>query len=181
MKKTLVAIMLVIVVSNLSFGQRILINKGDQYIGARIAVGAVAGASMGYVASYEMGLQKNIGIGGSFGYAGYSETSGFYDVSFKNILVMATGTYHVDVLKNEKFDTWGAVNLGYNIQSASATYSGFGLPAGAVVPAWSGSASSGLIVGLSANARYKLSDQLFATASIGFGLGILNIGIDYKL
>ena len=181
MKKLLVIAMLVLSVSGLSLAQRTLINKGDHYIGATIALGSVVGASMGYVASFEMGLQKNIGIGATLGYSGYSETSSFYDVKFSNILIMANGNYHMDVLKSDKLDTWGSISLGYNVQSASATYVGAPLPYGMVAPSWSGSASSGLIVGGTLNARYMLSNQLYATASVGFGLGLLNIGIDYRL
>ena len=180
MKKILLVVFIVLSMSSMSFGQRVLINKGDQYLGAKLALGAVAGASIGYVASYEMGYQENIGLGATVGYSGYSETAGYYDISYSNILIMVNGNYHMDVLKNENLDTWGTLSLGYNVQSASATYSG---PAAykAFAGNWSGSASSGLIIGLSANARYMLSEKLFATASVGFGLGILNVGIDYKL
>jgi hypothetical protein len=181
MKKLLLIAMLAISISSVSLAQRILINKGDQYIGAKLAIGSVAGASTGYVVSYEMGLQQNIGIGASLGYAGYAETSGLFDLKYSSILVLATGTYHVDVLKNSKFDTWAALNLGYNIQSASGTYTGPALLSGVPVPSWSGSASSGLLIGGALNVRYTLSPKLFATASVGFGLGLVNIGIDYRL
>jgi len=181
MKKMLFAVMLVMTVSSLSLAQRVLINNGDQYIGAKLALGSVAGASVGFIGSYEMGLQENIGVGATLGYSGYSEdiTTGFYDGnwSYTNILIMANGNYHIDLLKNEKLDTWGAVNLGYNVASVSweFTKNTFNSPAPATISA------GGVVFGLSANARYMLSDKLFATASLGFGLGILNIGIDYKL
>ncbi len=181
MKKLLFAVMLVMTISNLSLAQRTLITKGDQYAGAKLALGSVAGASWGLVGSYEMGLQDNIGVGATLGYSGYSEDigGGFYTGkwSYTNILILANGNYHIDLLKNEKLDTWGALSIGYKVASVSweFTKNTLNLPAPATVSA------GGFVLGLSANARYMLSEKLFATASLGFGLGILNIGIDYKL
>jgi opacity protein-like surface antigen len=176
MKKILVAAMLVMTLASVASAQRVLINKGDQYVGAKLALGSIGGASMGFIGNYEMGYQENIGIGASIAYSGYSETIGLGEWSYSNLLIMASGTYHMDLLKNEKLDTWGALNLGYNIASAEWKWSSnpFNLP--------NPTASvGGVVFGLTANARYSLTEQLFATASVGFGLGILNIGIDYKL
>ncbi|MDP1676432.1 MAG: hypothetical protein Q8L88_06155 [Bacteroidota bacterium] len=180
MKKLLFVAMLVMTISSLSLAQRVLINNGDQYVGAKLALGSVAGASVGFIGSYEMGYQENIGIGATIGYSGYTESITYFDLSYTNILIMANGNYHIDLLKNEKLDTWGTLSLGYNIQSASATYTG---PANlkSFFGTWTGSASSGLLFGLSANARYQLTEKLYASAGLGFGLGLLNIGIDYKL
>ncbi|MCK9407757.1 MAG: hypothetical protein WCX28_05195 [Bacteriovoracaceae bacterium] len=181
MKKLLFVAMLVVSISSLSLAQRVLINKGDQYAGVKLALGSVAGASMGFIGSYEMGFQENIGIGGAIAYSGYSEeiSTGFYNGnwSYTNILILASGNYHIDLLKNEKLDTWGALNIGYNVASVSweFTKNSFNVPAPATISA------GGFVVGLSANARYQLTEQLYATGSLGFGLGILNIGIDYKL
>jgi len=181
MKQLLFATMLIMTISTVSLSQRTLINKGDQYAGVKLALGSIGGASVGFIGSYEMGLQENIGVGGSLAYSGYSEAYNFGvaqgEYNYTNILILATGTYHIDLLKNEKLDTWGALNVGYNVASASFKWTS--TPA----PAFSGPAvtAGGFVVGLSANARYMLTEQLFATAGIGFGLGILNIGIDYKL
>jgi hypothetical protein len=180
MKKVLVAALLVMTLSTLSYAQRTLINKGDQYVGAKLALGSIGGASMGFIGNYEMGFQENIGIGATIAYSGYSEeVASFYKYKYdySNILILATGTYHMDLLKNEKLDTWGALNVGYNIATAKFTWVS-AVPAG--TPEISATAG-GFVFGLSANARYALTEQLFATASVGFGLGILNIGIDYKL
>ncbi|MFA6457285.1 MAG: hypothetical protein WCW40_10730 [Bacteroidota bacterium] len=176
MKKLLFAVLLVLTLSTQSFSQRTLINTGDQYAGIKLALGSIGGASVGIVGNYEMGLQENVGIGGAIAYSGYSETIGMGEWSYSNLLLLATGTYHVDILKNEKLDTWGALNIGYNIASASWKWTDntSNLPNPTV-------SVGGFVVGLSANARYALNEQWFATASVGFGLGILNIGIDYKL
>ena len=158
------------------FAQTVLINKGDHYAGAKLALGSIGGSSVGIIGSFEMGLQENIGVGGSMAYSGYSESIGVGEWSYSNILVIVTGTYHVDLLKIEKLDTWGAINIGYNVASASWKWTSnpLNLPDPSV-------SVGGFVVGLSANARYMLSEQWYATAGVGFGLGTLNIGIDYKL
>lgn len=176
MKKLFFVSLLLVSVASLSMAQRTLINAGDQYVGAKLALGSIGGASVGFIGNYEMGYQENIGIGGTIAYSGYSEEIGFGTWSYSNILILASGTYHMDVLKNEKLDTWGALNIGYNIASASWEWKN--KPPFAVTPTAS---VGGVVFGLSANGRYMLSDKLFATASVGFGLGILNIGLDYKL
>lgn len=182
MKKMFFVLLLTATLSSLTFAQRTLINNGDQYAGAKLALGSVAGASMGFVGTYEMGIQENIGVGASLGYSGYSEEYNFGawkgEWSYTNILILANGNYHIDLLKNEKLDTWGALHIGYNVASAKFSWTSTGVPAGATTPTVS---AGGFVVGLSANARYMLSEQLFATASLGFGMGILQIGIDYKL
>ncbi|HAP36425.1 MAG TPA: hypothetical protein DCQ28_10950 [Bacteroidetes bacterium] len=182
MKKLLFAVLLTMTISSLSLAQRTLINKGDQYAGAKLALGSVAGASMGFVGTYEMGFQENIGIGASIGYSGYSEEYNFGawkgEWSYTNILILANGNYHIDLLKNEKLDTWGALHIGYNVASAKFSWTSTGVPASAISPSVS---AGGFVVGLSANARYMLSEQWFATASLGFGMGILQIGVDYKI
>ncbi len=182
MKKIFLLITFLAFTLNSAFAQKVLIKQGDQYVGAKLALVGVAGASWGLVGNYEMGYQDNIGIGGAVGYSGYSQTADFYDISYSSILILATGTYHYDVLHNDKIDTWGALSLGYNVQSASAKYTGptFNIP-GWAAPSWSGSAGSGLMIGLSANGRYAITDKLSAAASLGFGVGLLQIGVDYKL
>lgn len=181
MKKILLTALLVMTLSSLSMAQRTLITKGDQYAGAKIALGSVAGSSWGLVGTYEMGLQENIGVGGSIGYSGYSEdfNAGFFagNWSYTNILILGTGSYHIDLLKDEKLDTWGSLHVGYNVATVSweFTNNSFNLAEPAAASA------GGFVVGLSANARYKLAEQWFLSGSVGFGLGIVNIGVDYKL
>lgn len=182
MKKTFLFTAFVLLTMQSLFAQRVLITDGDQKIGARLALGSVADASIGYVATYEMGVQDNIGVGASLGYSGYTEAYNFGlwngEWSYSNILILVNGNYHLDLLKNEKLDTWGALHIGYNVASAKFSWTSSGVPAWVATPT---ATAGGLVFGLSANARYMLSENLYAAASLGFGLGILNIGIDYKL
>ncbi|MBS4029326.1 MAG: hypothetical protein KGZ58_11915 [Ignavibacteriales bacterium] len=182
MKKLLLTAIFFMTIANVSFAQRTLINKGDQYLGAKLALGSIGGASTGFIGTYEMGYMENIGIGGSIAYSGYTDSYNFGlwkgEWTYSNILVMASGTYHFDVAKNEKLDTWGALNIGYNVASASFKWTSNGVPSSAKSPSVS---AGGVVIGLSANARYMLSEKWYATAGIGFGLGVLNLGVDYKL
>lgn len=175
MKKFLL-ISLFVVFGNLLFAQGVLLKAGEQYIGAKIALGGVAGASYGLIGNYEYGYQDNIGLGATVAYSGYSEDLFGGTWSYTNILILANVGYHYDLLHNEKLDTWGAFNIGYNV--ASAKWEWKTKPPFAIDPTVS---VGGVVWGFSANARYFLTDKLAATASVGYGLGYLNIGLDYKL
>ncbi len=158
-------------------GKTVLLKKGDLYIGPRVALGAVAGASFGLGAAAEYGFDDNIGIGAFAGYSSYSEDfsgpGGSYKWSYTNILLLATGSYHYDVLKNDKLDTWGEIGLGYNIGSVS--YEGPTIP-GLIEPT-----AGGFVYTVTANARYFFSPSLAFFASVGYGLGIARVGLDFKL
>jgi len=180
MKKALSVGVLSLLLVTSAFSQKILIKEGDQYAGLKLALGAVGGASIGYVGSYERGLQDNIGIGVTLAYSGYTESyGGFYggEWTYSNIFILANGNYHIDLLKDEKLDTWGALSVGYNVASVKFKWNTT-VPAGTFEPSAS---AGGFVIGLSANARYFLTEKLAVAASVGFGLGILNIGLDYKL
>ncbi|MCX6137463.1 MAG: hypothetical protein NTV54_08225 [Ignavibacteriales bacterium] len=172
MKKILAVALALMLVATSALAQRVLLKDGDQYAGVKLALGSIGGASIGYVASYERGIQDNIGVGGTIAYSGYSEDYfGWGKWKYTNIFIAVNGTYHYDVLKNEKLDTWGGLLLGYN--AASVSWDG---PGGSYVSPTAG----GIVFGLSANGRYFVTDKLAVAASIGVGMGILSIGVDYK-
>jgi hypothetical protein len=39
--------------------------------------------------------------------------------SYTNILILGTGSYHMDLLKDENLDTWGSLHVGYNVATVS--------------------------------------------------------------
>jgi hypothetical protein len=67
---------------------------------------------MGFIGNYELGLQDNIGVRGMVVYSSYSESNDAGEWKYSNILIMASSSYHCGLLKNEKLDTWGALNIG---------------------------------------------------------------------
>ena len=141
---------------------------------AGVALGGVAGASFGFAANAEYGFKENIGIGAFFGYSGYKQEFAFYETSYTNILILGSVNYHQDFLKIQNLDTWAAVSLGYNVASAStkARQSNFPVPT---------VSAGGIVWGVTANARYYFTSNLALVASAGYGLGYLQVGLDYKL
>jgi hypothetical protein len=74
----------------------VFLKSGDIVFGGRVALGGVVGASFGFAANAEYGIQENIGIGAFFGYSGYKEDFPFYEASYTNILVLGSVNYHQD-------------------------------------------------------------------------------------
>ncbi len=160
--------------SSASSNQLVFLKSGDLVFGGRVALGGVAGASFGFSANAEYGFSDNIGIGGFFGYSGYKENFPFYEASYSNILILGSFNYHQDFLKIQNLDTWAAVSLGYNVASAEAKAK----QGNFVVPAVS---AGGVVWGVTANLRYYLTSNFAIAASAGYGLGYLQVGLDYKL
>ncbi len=160
--------------SSASSSNLVFLKSGDLVFGGRVALGGVAGASFGFAANAEYGFQDNIGIGGFFGYSGYKEDLGSFEASYTNILILGSVNYHQDFLKIQNLDTWAAVSLGYNVASAEAKVKQGNSP----VPSVS---AGGFVWGVTANLRYYFTPNLAVAASAGYGLGYLQVGIDYKL
>lgn len=177
MKNLFLVVVALVLVSSMMFGQ-IAYKAGDQNVSAVVGLGGFAGvygtSSMPAIAaSYEMGLNENISVGGIVGYTGSEESNSFVKVEYSYILVGARGAYHYDLLHNEKIDTYGGIMLGYNIVSSTvtSTFPGFGAAA----------SSSYLAFGGFIGGRYYFTPQLAAQAELGYGIGLLTIGVSYKL
>lgn len=172
--------MLLVIAVGLSFSQ-MAYNKGDQVINLGIGLGGFAGAygssGVAITGGYEYGVTENISLGGVVGYSSTSETIyGDYGWKYTYILIGARGAYHLDLFHSPKIDTYGGILLGYNIVSSSATgtipyYGYYGASASA----------SYLEFGLFVGGRYYFDPHWAVQAELGYGLGILNIGIAYKL
>ena len=182
MKRILLLSVLVIFIASLSFGQ-MAYKKGDQVVNLGIGLGGFAGAygsgGIAITGGYEYGIHENVSLGGVVGYSSSSETVwGDYGWKYTYILIGARGAYHVDLMKNPNIDTYGGILLGYNIVSSKVTgtspyvaYGGWG--------SYSASASY-LAYGVFVGGRYYFNPNLAVQAELGYGLGILNVGIAYK-
>jgi hypothetical protein len=172
MKRILLLSVLVIFIASMSFGQ-MAYNKGDQVASLGIGLGGVAGSygtgGLPISLAYEYGFNENISFGGLFGYASTSESS-YYgdDWKWTNIIIGARGAYHLDLLHKDNIDTYGGIMLGYNIVSFSGPNASY----------WSG--GSYIFFGGFIGGRYYFSPNLAAQVELGYGLGILNIGLAYK-
>ncbi|HHJ53613.1 MAG TPA: hypothetical protein ENJ89_10495 [Caldithrix abyssi] len=158
-----------------------LIKPGEKLVGARIALGSVYGAGLGVVLSGEYGVRDNLfdlggtantlGVAASLGYSGYSQSYSWGTYSYTNILLITSGLWHVDLLNDPKIDTYASLSMGWNIGTVSSPSGG---------PQYSNT-YSGLIWGTAVGARYHFSDKLSAVGELGFGMGVLRVGIDYRL
>jgi hypothetical protein len=180
MKRILLLSVLVVFIASMSFGQ-MAYKKGDQVINLGIGLGGFAGVygsgGIAITGGYEYGVNENISLGGVVGYSSSSETVfGDYGWKYTYILIGARGAYHLDLFHNPNIDTYGGILLGYNIVSASET----GTHPYSIYGNYSASASF-LEFGAFIGGRYYFSPKLAVQAELGYGLGILNIGIAYKL
>jgi len=180
MKRILLISMLLVIAVGLSFSQ-MAYKKGDQVINVGLGIGGFAGAygsgGVAITGGYENAVTENISLGGVIGYSSSSETVwGDYGWKYTYILIGARGAYHYDLLHNPNIDTYGGILLGYNIVSSKVTGT---LP----YVGWYGSSASAsfLEFGLFVGGRYYFNPKWAVQAELGYGLGILNIGIAYKL
>jgi hypothetical protein len=180
MKRILLISVLLVLALSISFSQ-IAYKKGDQVVNLGIGLGGFAGVygsgGLAITGGYENAMTENVSIGGVLGYSSSTQDIyGDYGWKYTYILIGARGAYHYDVLHNPNVDTYGGLLLGYNIVSSSATgtspYYGY---------TGSSASASYLEFGLFAGIRYYFNPQLAVQAELGYGLGILNIGVAYKL
>jgi hypothetical protein len=173
-------VLLLFMGSTLSFGQNAY-KKGDRVVTAGIGLGGVGGVYGSTTlpainVGYEVGFEDKISLGGLAGIAGTSDDlGGGWKFNYTYIIIGARGAYHF-LENNEKMDAYAGIMLGYNIVSASVTKpSGYSGP-----DLWSASGSylewGGFIGG-----RYYFTPQIAGFAELGYGIGLLNLGITYKL
>jgi len=183
--KKMIAILFILVLSTTSiFAEGALPGKGDIFVGGKIGLGAFYGADLGYGGGFEFvtandflnlgDLPDALGFGAEFGYASYK--SGYYGYNWKytNIVILGNVYYHADVLGKEKIDTYVKFSLGYN--AGKVKYDG---PDG--YTDYRSPSYGGVITGSAVGARYFISPALAAVAEVGWGFGILRLGLDLAL
>ena len=129
--------------------------KGTSAVHLGVGIGSDFGLPIS--ASYEYGITEKIGIGA---YAGYTSKSfpvfnDSYDVTY--MLFGARANYHFYV--QEKFDTYGGIQLGYNAATAK----------------WKSASNTsqvptvgGVTYGFQVGARYYFTDKIGAFADAGY-------------
>lgn len=156
--------------SNLSFAQ---FAKGQKDLNIGIGLGSNYGLPIG--ASLDFGITDNISLGAYLGYASKTEELGFGFVSYKwnytAILMGARAAYHLKLVDN--LDTYGGVLLGYNYGSVSLQGDRNGFFG--AEPEYGGLAWAGFIGG-----RYRFSERMGAFAELGYGIAILQAGLNVK-
>ncbi len=177
MKRLLLVAFAVVLTSSLMFGQ-IAYKMGENNASGFVGLGGLAGlygtSTLPAIGgSYEVGYNENISIGGLAGISGSEQDLGFFGkFKYTYIIIGGRGLYHYDLMHNEKIDTYGGVMLGYNIVSSSydGNYGSLYTASGSYL------AYGGFIGG-----RYYFSPNLSAQAELGYGLGLLSVGLSYKM
>lgn len=179
MKKVLVTITVLFVVSSLSFAQTY--KKGVTNLNAGVSIGGLAGLygtadfppiSLGL----QFGIHEKISVGGIVGYSSSTYDLGFFSTQYKwtyrYIIVGARGEYHFVDVDVKDMDLYGGVTVGYNIVSVDEPtgYSGF----------YKAEASY-LLYGFHAGARYMFSPKFGVFGELGYGIGYITLGLNVKL
>lgn len=129
-------------------------------------------------AAFETGVAEKITVGGLLAYSGSSEDFGFGTWKYTYIVIEARGAYHF-LDHNPKIDAYGGVGLGYNIVSASESWTDptyQNLYGGR----YSASASY-MLFDIFAGGRYYFSPKFAVMAEVGYGVGFFRAGLSYKL
>ncbi|HEY3933224.1 MAG TPA: hypothetical protein VGL65_01265 [Gemmatimonadales bacterium] len=145
---------------------------GTNYIGPSVSLSSY-GSSADFSGNFEHAINDKWGWGLSVGYFSYS----FGDVdgySYSVIPVAGTAAYHFDA-HNEKLDPFVGGSVGIFIYSHSCPSD---------VPAdlcSRGAQGSRPLIGGFGGVRYWTSDKLALVGRVGFGLGLLSVGVDFKM
>ena len=157
------------------------LSKGDIIVGARLALIDAYDAPVGFIVNGEYGLMEgflsiphfptSLGLGASLAYSGYSKNYGFGEYNYSNFEIMTHAIYHVNLIKKIPMDTYVVLSLGFNIESSDLD-----VGVGGDAPDRNG----GFKIGTSVGARYYFTNRLAAVGELGFGMGLLRLGMDFK-
>lgn len=167
------------------------LSEGDMFFGAKVALGNVYGSSVGLVLDFEYGLKEgflnipdfpaSLGVGATIGYSSYTEKFLYKEprdqnyklgtYNFKNYLFLGSLYYHIDLFKEANVDPYAVLHIGFNIDSEDKPLASPSQDNRYSGPVW------GSAVGF----RYHYSPKMSVSGEIGFGMGILRVGINYKI
>ena len=149
--------------------------------GGRLALIDAYDAPIGFIVGGEYGLMEgflsiphfptSLGLGACLAYSGYTETYPFGEYDHSNFEIMTFAAYHVKLIKKIPMDTYVTLNMGINFESTSRNY---GIGGKVSEP------NDGFKIGTSVGARYYFTNKLAAVGELGFGMGVLRLGMDFK-
>lgn len=162
--------------------------KKDNVIGVGFGIGGVYGLS-GYASQsptfgmqydrgiVELGMGGVIGVGGFVGYKRYVDKFDWAGNTYKQkwgiIIIGARGTFHYDLFKVEKLDTYGGVMIAYHIVNEKQDYPDNYL----YNPT---NYSNAAYASIYAGAKYYFVPQVSAFAELGYGVSWLTLGAAFK-
>ncbi len=156
---------------------------GSAFHKGSLMIGPAAGLSSGFgplggitlIGNLEYAITDHIGLGVSAGYWSYTDetSSSGYNVKYKYtvIPIAATGAYHFHV--SSKWDLGAGVALGYYIVSSSAESNVSGA-------SYAAASSSGIAIGVFGIARYYVSENIALRGKVGYGISVLEVGVDFR-
>lgn len=168
-----VAVALVAVGSSGALAQKRGFGENSTDIGPVVGLGGIGG-TVSFGGRFERAVKRlpNLGDGVlavqlSADYYSFSQRfTGVTDFNFRYIPIGATANYHIKV-KDDKFDPFVGLGLGYAIVSTS--YTGVG-----------GSASALYFVGR-AGLRYYMANGVALYGDVGAGAATLNAGVMFRM
>ncbi|WP_234733720.1 hypothetical protein [Tellurirhabdus bombi] len=142
----------------------------NAYLNAGLGLGSYVYAGIPIGASFEVDIQDNISVGGSFDFASSGYDYGRYTFMYFG----ARGSYHLGELLNvdSKFDPYVGLSLGFRTARYKDTH-GRGYD-------YVNSYGNGLFFAGYIGSRYLFSEKLGAFAEVGYGVAALRLGITAK-
>ncbi|ADB41285.1 hypothetical protein [Spirosoma linguale] len=172
MKKINFSILLILglLAGTQSFAQ-LAVDKGTKFLNLGIGVGGYGyfnGSGLGLNAGLDVGIIKNITVGGIAGFRGYGDGVSSFDIG-------ARGSYHFNELLNlstDKADLYAGIGISYYRLSYGDTYiRSIGLS----------DSYSTVYTPIHIGGRYFFSDKLGGFAELGSSLATLKLGLTLKL
>lgn len=162
--------------------------KKDNVLGIGFGIGGVYGISgfssqsptfgMQYDRGIvELGMGGVIGVGGFVGYKRFVDKielpADTYKQKWDIIIIGARGTFHYDLFKVEKLDTYGGVMIAYHIVNEKQDF-----PDNYInnIASFSNAAYASIYAG----AKYYFVPQVSAFAEFGYGVSWLTLGAAFK-
>lgn len=187
MKKYFVVAVALMMLCHAASAEKMYYKKGQNLVQAGIGIGGIGGfygnSSLPVLSvGVDLGIHEFISVGGLVGYSTsrfeypyfFVGQNGTYSYKYSYITIAARGSYHPPLdVKNT--DLYGGLDLGYTIVSANVdgqTPAGFGIV---------GASGSYLFFGVHVGARYFFSPRFAAYGELGYGFGILNLGINFRI
>lgn len=176
MKKFFSVLILLVLVSTLSFGQTYKKGVNNLNVGIGTGMAGIYGdadfppISVGF----QYGFHEKFSIGGIFGYSASTYGWTDWEWTYSYLVIGARGEYHFTDVEAENLDLYGGLTLAYNIVSVDE-------PAG--YQTWWGysAETSYLLYGFHAGARYLFSPNIGIFGELGYGLGYVTVGLNVRL
>ncbi len=132
------------------------LQKDDIIVGGKLALGSVYGSNVGFIANAEYGFKEGFLAPPKFNTSlGIGASVG---ITSNDVVVLGAAYWHINLIKKDPFDTYVVVKAGIDIDDG-------------VYP------TGGAAVGI----RYYFIPKLSAVAEAGYGMGVIRVGLDFKL